>query len=190
MPRLGDPKTILALAVLVLAAMVVKAEFWPDPIDQPKESPGAEAGLLAQNAKPVTGSAGGPGPEEKDAPSPQEECPDAEVVWEGIGTGDLDTNLFETRTDRFIVSYEVLNLQVGGALPSLYATVEDGDGQNISSGEIPSPQPGDRVRIDLRPNMGRTIVDTEPGSYKVAVSPSKADRRYAVLVEECQESPT
>ena len=35
MPRLGDPKTILALAVLVLAAMVVKAEFWPDPIDQP-----------------------------------------------------------------------------------------------------------------------------------------------------------
>jgi hypothetical protein len=28
-------------------------------------------------------------------------------------------------------------------------------------------------------------VDAEPGSYIVAVSPSKADRRYAVLVEEC-----
>jgi hypothetical protein len=33
--------------------------------------------------------------------------------------------------------------------------------------------------------MGRTVVDAAPGSYRVAVSPSESDRRYAVLVEEC-----
>jgi hypothetical protein len=38
--------------------------------------------------------------------------------------------------------------------------------------------------MNLTPNMGRTIVEAEPGSYRVAASPSKSDRRYAVLVEE------
>jgi hypothetical protein len=33
--------------------------------------------------------------------------------------------------------------------------------------------------------MGRSVVDTEPGSYRLAVSPSKSDRRYALIVEEC-----
>jgi hypothetical protein len=64
--------------------------------------------------------------------------------------------------------------------------VEDEDGRFISSDKVPSPRPGDPVRTDLRPNIGRTIVDAEPGSYKVTVSPSKSDRRYAVLVEECE----
>jgi len=33
--------------------------------------------------------------------------------------------------------------------------------------------------------MGRTIVDAKPGSYRVAVSPSESNRRYALTVEEC-----
>lgn len=99
--------------------------------------------------------------------------------------GDLETDLFETHTDRFVVSYELLNLQEGKALPSFQAMVEDEDGQSIASGKIPTPQPGDPVRMDLTPNMGRTIVDAEPGSYRVAMSPSNADRRYAILMEEC-----
>ena len=106
-------------------------------------------------------------------------------MWEGVAAEGLETGLFETRTDRFIVSYKILQLQPGRVVPTLQATVEDEDGRRASSGKILSPQPGDPVRIDLTPNMGRTIVDTEQGSYRVAVSPSKADRRYAILVEEC-----
>ncbi|MCA1718824.1 MAG: hypothetical protein LC781_19030 [Actinobacteria bacterium] len=48
----------------------------------------------------------------------------------------------------------------------------------------PSPTSGDPVRIDLRPNMGRSVVDA-PGSYRLDVSPSKPDRKYALTVEEC-----
>jgi hypothetical protein len=102
-----------------------------------------------------------------------------------VATGDSETDLFETRTDRFIVSYEVLQLQPGQGMPSFHATIEDEDGRDIASGYIPSPQPGEPVRIDLTLNMGRTIVDAEPGSYRVTISPSKPDRRYALLVEEC-----
>ena len=127
----------------------------------------------------------GPGPDAENAPGPQEECPDAEIVYERLATGDLETNLFETSTDRFIVSYEVLQLQPGQGMPSFHATIEDEDGRDIASGTIPSPQPGDPVRIDLRPNMGRTVIDAPPGSYRVDISPSKIDRRYARLVEEC-----
>jgi hypothetical protein len=175
LPRLGDPKTILALAVLVLAAAAIKAEVWPDLKTPPSM---AETRLLVQQGKMV-------GPDTENAPSPQEECPDANPVWKGVGTGDLETDLFETRTDRFVVSYEVLERRQQGVMPSLYATVEDEDGRSISSGTIPSPQPGDPVRKDLTPNMGRTIVDAEPGSYRLDVSPSKSDRRYALTVEEC-----
>jgi hypothetical protein len=158
--------TVLAglAAITLMAAMLVG---------------GVKAGPLAQ--QPQIGS----GPDAENAPGPQEECPDAEIVHERLATGDLETNLFETSTDRFIVSYEVLQLQPGQGMPSFHATIEDEDGQIISSGYIPSPHPGDPVRIDLRPNMGRTIVDAEPGSYRVAISPSKSDRRYAVTVEEC-----
>ena len=127
----------------------------------------------------------GPGPDAENAPGPQEECPDAEIVHERLATGDLEANLFETSTDRFIVSYEVLQLQPDQRMPSFHATIEDENGRSISSGEIPSPQPGDPVRKDLTPNMGRTIVDAEPGSYRVALRPSESDRRYAVMVEEC-----
>ena len=167
----------LVLAVLVLAAVAVKAEVWPE-VHAPPPSM-AETRLLVQQGKMV-------GPDAENAPSPQEECPDAAPVWEGVATGDLETDLFETRTDRFIVSYEVLERRQQGALPNLWATVEDENGRSISSGKIPSPQPGDPVRIDLTPDMGRTIVDAEPGSYRVAISPSKSDRRYALLVEECE----
>jgi hypothetical protein len=103
---------------------------------------------------------------------------------EDVATGDLETDLFETRTDRFIVSYEILQLQPGSE-PTLQATVEDEERRTISSGKIPSPQPADPVRKDLTPNMGRTIVDTAPGSYRLEISPSKSDRRYALTVEEC-----
>ncbi len=106
-------------------------------------------------------------------------------MYERLAKGDLETDLFGVGTDRFIVSYEVLQLQPHQEIPTLHATIEDEDGQIISSGYIPSPQPGEPVRNDLRPDMGRTIVDAEPGSYRVAISPSEADRRYVVLVEEC-----
>jgi hypothetical protein len=95
------------------------------------------------------------GPDGKDAPSPQEECPDANPAWEGVGTGDLETDLFEVGTDRFIVSYEILGLQPGSGLLTLDAAVEDENGRSISSGKISSPQPDDPVRIDLTPNTGR-----------------------------------
>jgi hypothetical protein len=181
LPRLGNPIVTLVLSLLILLAVAVKAEVWPE-LDAPPPSM-AETRLLVQQGKMV-------GPDAENAPSPQEECPDANPVLEDVATGDLETDLFEVGTDRFIVSYELLNLAKGRELPTLYATVEDEDGRTISSGKIPSPQPGDRVRTDLTPNMGRLVVDTEPGSYKAAISPSKSDRRYAVLVEECQESPT
>ncbi len=59
MPRLGDPKVTLVLVLLILLAMAVKAEFWPEPaVQQPKASPGAKAGLLAQQGKMKTGPAG------------------------------------------------------------------------------------------------------------------------------------
>jgi hypothetical protein len=64
-------------------------------------------------------SKGSGGPDEKHAANPEEECPDAEVVEEYLATGDLQTDLFEIGTNRFVVSYEILNLQKGRALPSL-----------------------------------------------------------------------
>ena len=67
-------------------------------------------------------SKGSGGPDEKHAANPEEECPDAEVVEEYSATGDLQTDLVEIGTNRFVVSYEILNLQEGRALPSLYAT--------------------------------------------------------------------
>ncbi len=174
------------LVLLILLAVAIKAEFWPEPaVQQPKASPGAKAGLLAQQGKASKVSKGSGGPDEKHAARPEEECPDANPVLEDVATGDLETDHFETHTERFVISYEVLKLQAGQAMPTLFATVEDEDGRSVSSGYIPSPQPGDPVRIDLRPNMGRTIVDAEPGSYRVAISPSKSDRRYALTVEEC-----
>ncbi len=182
MPRLGDPKVTLVLTLFILLGLAFYAEAAPEPPTEQLKTPyGAKAGVLLGQGKVAIG------PDGEDAPSPQEECPDANPVWEDVATGDLETDLFETRTDRFIVSYEILQQQPGG-VPSLYATVEDEDGQTISSGKIPSPQPGDRVRIDLTPNMDRMIVDAEPGSYRLDVSPSKPDRRYAVLVEECRVS--
>jgi hypothetical protein len=177
LPRLGNPKTTLVLVLLVLAAAAVKAEVWPEELNAPPPSM-AETRLLVQQGKMV-------GPDGKDAPSSHEECPDANPVWEGIGTGDLESDLFETRTDRFIVSYEMLERPQERGIPTLSATVEDEDGRDISSGTIPSPRPGEPVRKDLTPNMGRTIVDAEPGSYRLDITPSKSDRRYAVLVEEC-----
>jgi hypothetical protein len=150
-----------------------------------EESPGAKTSLLVGQDEAITGPVG---PDAENASGPEEECPDAEVVWEGLGKGDLETNLFEAHTDRFIVSYDILQLPKKG-MPSLYATVENESGRSISSGHIPSPRPGDPVRSDLTPDMGRAVVDTPPGTYKVAISPSDPDRRYAVLVEECGESP-
>ena len=176
MPRLGNPIVTLMLSLLILLAVAIKAEVWPELVAPPPAM--AETRLLVQQGKMV-------GPDAEIAPSPQEECPDANPVLEDVATGDLETDLFETSTDRFIVSYELLNLAKGRELPTLYATVKHEDGRTISSGKIPTPQPGDRVRIDLTPNMGRTIVDASPGSYRVALSPSKSDRRYALLVEEC-----
>ena len=65
MPRLGDPKVTLVLVLLILLAVAVKAEFWPEPaVQQPKASPGAKAGLLAQQGKMKTGPEG---PEVSDA---------------------------------------------------------------------------------------------------------------------------
>ena len=54
-------------------------------------------------------------------------------------------------------------------------------------GECPGARgcPGNPVRIDLRPNMSRTIADAEPGSYRVAVSPSESDHTYTLTVQEC-----
>ena len=69
------------------------------------------------------------------------------------------------------------------------ASVEDEDEQTTFNGTIPSPQPGNSVRIDLRPNMGRTIVDVEPGSYRLDITPSESDQRYALTVEECGVVP-
>ena len=140
MPRLGNPIVTLVLAVLVLAAVAVKAELWPE-LGAPPSSM-AETRVLVQQGKMN-------GPDAENAPSPQEECPDAEPVWEGVGTGELETDLFDTHTDRFIVSYEVLERPQERGLPSLSATVEDEDGRSISSGKIPSPQPGVPVRKDL-----------------------------------------
>jgi hypothetical protein len=180
LPRLGDPKTVLVLSLLILLALAFYAEAAPEPpTEQLKTSPGAKAGVLLGQGKAIIG------PDGKDAPSPQEECPDANPVLEDVATGDLETDLFDTHSDRFIISYEILELQPGSGLLTLNAAVEDENGRSISSGKIPSPQPGDPVRIDLTPNMGRTIVDTAPGSYRLEISPSKSDRRYAVLVEEC-----
>jgi hypothetical protein len=33
--------------------------------------------------------------------------------------------------------------------------------------------------------MGRYVVDAAPGSYRLDITPSKPDRRYAVTIEEC-----
>ena len=33
--------------------------------------------------------------------------------------------------------------------------------------------------------MGRYVVDAAPGNYRLDVSPSKPDRKYALTVEEC-----
>ncbi len=33
--------------------------------------------------------------------------------------------------------------------------------------------------------MGRYVVDAAPGSYRLEISPSKSDQRYALTVEEC-----
>ena len=57
-------------------------------------------------------------------------------------------------------------------------------------GAGPSPTPGDPVPVDLRPSIGRYVVDTAPGSYRLDVSPSKPDRKYALTVEECGVPPS
>jgi hypothetical protein len=120
---------MLVLTVLVIAAVAVKAEVWPE-LEAPPSM--AETRLLVQQGKMV-------GPDAEHAPSPEEECPDANPVWEGMATGDLETDLFETHTDRFIVSYEILE-QYPGSVPNLYATVEDEDGRSVSRGRPTSSE--------------------------------------------------
>jgi hypothetical protein len=61
-------------------------------------------------------------------------------MWEDAGTGDLETDLFKTYTDHFIVYYEILQPQKYRALPSFQATVEDEDGRSNSSGKRSRPR--------------------------------------------------
>jgi hypothetical protein len=37
--------------------------------------------------------------------------------------------------------------------------------------------------------MGHTIVDVEPESYRLDITPSESDQRYALTVEECGVVP-
>jgi len=88
LPRLGNPIVTLVLVLLILLGLAIKAEFALEPTPGPLEaSPGVKAGLLAQQPKM------GPGPDEKNASGPQEECPDAEIVHERLAKGDLETDL-------------------------------------------------------------------------------------------------
>lgn len=113
-------------------------------------------------------------------------CPDANSVWEDVAAGDLETDLFETSTNRFVISHELLDLEPGGGpVPGLYAIIEDGRGQNVDSGRIPGPTPGGALMEHLKPNEGRYVVDAEPGSYRLHISPQMWDQRYALTVEEC-----
>ena len=147
LPRLGNPKVTLVLALLVVAAAAVKAEVWPESKAPPLM---AETRLLVQQGKMV-------GPDAENAPTPQEECPNANPVWDDVATGDLETDLFETSTDRLVVSYEVLERARERGLPSFRATIEDEDGRSISSGKIPSPQPGDPFVKISRPTWAAPL---------------------------------
>ena len=127
----------------------------------------------------------------QDEPDPERHaaaCPDLNPMWEGEARGDLETNLFEISTQQFVVTYEILDLEVGMTMPTLYASVEDEQGRDVSSGKIPGPVPGGPLMEQLRPNMGRYVVNAPPGSYRLDINSSRLewrDWRYAVTVEEC-----
>ena len=63
---------------------------------------------------------------------------------------------------------------------------EDGQGQEVSSAELPAPGRGGRVTDSphLEPNEGRYVVDPPPGSYRLSMDPGGCER-YAVKIEEC-----
>lgn len=112
-------------------------------------------------------------------------CPDANPVREDVATGDLETDLFETSTNRFVISYARLDLEKGDRMTPSFATIQDEQGRDVSSGKIPDPHPGRPLMAHLKPNEGRYVVNAAPGSYQIRIDPGAWDKRYALTVEEC-----
>ncbi|MDP8973119.1 MAG: hypothetical protein M3N45_08035 [Actinomycetota bacterium] len=142
----------------------------------------AMVALLAIVAVAGVRAQGEPDPEQHAAA-----CPDANRVWEGEATGDLQTALFETSTNRFVISYARLDLEKGDWMTPAWTAVEDERRRSITSGKIPGPRPGGPLMAHLKPNEGRYVVDAAPGSYRLNIDPGAWDKRYAVSVEECGE---
>ena len=159
MVLLRPPGTLPRKAMLVVLAMIALLTIV------------AVAGVKAQ---------GEPDPEQHAAA-----CSDANRVWEGVATGDLETDLFETNTNRFVISYARLDLEKDDRMTPSFATVQDEQGRHVSSGKIPGPKPGGPLMEHVKPNEGRYVVDAVPGSYQISIDPGAWTKRYALTVEEC-----
>lgn len=133
----------------------------------------------------TTGAVGAQGTLEPDPERHAAACPDASVVWEDTTTGTLETDLFEVSTQQFVVTHEMLDLEVGDGMGPFLVSVEDEQGREVSSGPTSGPRPGGPLMEELHPNMGRYVVDAAPGSYRLGVDPGGWGKRYAVTVEEC-----
>lgn len=133
----------------------------------------------------TTGAVGAQGTLEPDPERHAAACPDASVVWEDTTTGTLETDLFETNTNRFVISYARLDLEKGDRMTPSFATVQDEQGRDVSSGKIPGPTPGGPLMEHVKPNEGRYVVDAVPGSYQISIDPGAWTKGYAVKIEEC-----
>ncbi len=58
-------------------------------------------------------------------------------------------------------------------------------GREVSDSKIPGASAEGSLMKDLRPSMGRYVVDATPGSYGLSIDPGGWDKRYAVKIEEC-----
>lgn len=107
-------------------------------------------------------------------------------MWESAASGGLQTDLFETTTGRFVISYE-FPLTEEDTQPTLHVSVEDESGQEITVNTalavVAGGPPGSLRGVDT--DKYEFVVDAEPGSYRLDVTPSDPDRRYALTVEEC-----
>ena len=131
-----------------------------------------------------------------DANSKSLSCPGAEsrqVLREYAHTGNLETDLFESATGRFIVSYEFPDVDSPGSgpQPSLHVAVEDESGKevmgNTALGAVAAAK--DSVRgTDSEAGKHEFAVGVLPGSYRLNIDAGAWDKRYALTVEECRVS--
>ena len=96
----------------------------------------------------------------------------------------METDLSESATEHFAVAYEFPNVEWGLQL-ALYVYVEDESGWVIMvNTTLAAVATATDFLRDVEAGKHEFVVDAVPGATE-STYPSKPDRRYAVLVEEC-----